>query len=371
MQVPFSELTDLELTSSSNTLSVIPDSFLGGSSPRLQSLRLRGIPFPGLPALLLSHLVHLHLSDIPHLGYISPEAIVTFISLLSNLESISLKFRSPRSRPNREIGFSQSKRSVIRALISLNFQGVIEYLEDFVARIDTPRLDNMRITFFNQIDFDTPRLAQFISRTLNLTKTNADVRFEDGFVCVGLDELHFPSPFGFLEIGVSCREPDWQLSSIEQLCNSSFTPLSTVEVLSIWHSSINVWENVIENTLWLRLLLPFTAVKFLYLSDGFAPSIGAALQELVGGRITEVLPSLQRIFVEGLEQSGSFQKNIAQFVAARRLSNHPVSISASVEYPYFSDWYEESNLSEDSDQHEDSDGSWDPDRDEDSDKHED
>jgi hypothetical protein len=40
----------------------------------------------------------------------------------------------------------------------------------------------------------------------------------------------------------------------------------------------------------------------------------------------EVLPSLQKIFVEALEPSGPFQKNIGQFLATRQLSNHPISI---------------------------------------------
>ena len=74
-------------------------------------------------------------------------------------------------------------------------------------------------------------------------------------------------------------------------------------------------------------MLPFTAVKNLYLSGGFAPGVTAALQELVGGRIAEVLPSLQNVFVEGLEALGPFQKNIGQFVAARQLSDHPIAIS--------------------------------------------
>ena len=41
----------------------LPDGFLGGSAPRLQSLRLHSIPFPALPKLLLSatDLVHLTL----------------------------------------------------------------------------------------------------------------------------------------------------------------------------------------------------------------------------------------------------------------------------------------------------------------------
>jgi hypothetical protein len=80
MQVSFPELTDLRLSSHVKTLSVIPvpNSFLGGSAPRLQYFELSGIPFPRLPKLLLSatHLVSLKLSNIPHSGYISPEAIV-------------------------------------------------------------------------------------------------------------------------------------------------------------------------------------------------------------------------------------------------------------------------------------------------------
>jgi hypothetical protein len=76
----------------------------------------------------------------------------------------------------------------------------------------------------------------------------------------------------------------------------------------------------------LQLLLPFTAVMNLYLYKEFAPSIAAALQELAGAGITEVLPSLQNIFVEKLELSGPFQENIGQFVAARQLSGRPIAI---------------------------------------------
>jgi hypothetical protein len=75
-------------------------------------------------------------------------------------------------------------------------------------------------------------------------------------------------------------------------------------------------------------------VKNLYLSEEFATGIAAALQELVGGRITEVLPSLQNIFVDGLWPSGPFQENIAQFVAARQLSDHPIAVSVWEEDSY-------------------------------------
>ena len=57
MQVPFPELTRLRLWLNDEideTVSTLPDSFLGGSAPRLEELWLDCIPFPGLPKLLLS-----------------------------------------------------------------------------------------------------------------------------------------------------------------------------------------------------------------------------------------------------------------------------------------------------------------------------
>ena len=331
MQGPFPELTGLRLRLySDREVPVIPDSFMGGSAPRLRSFDLSRIPFPGLPKLLSSatHLVDLTLTHIPHSGYISPKAMIALLSELSSLDTLKLEFQSPQSRPDWESpSLPPLKRSILPALTRFHFKGVTEYLEELVIRIDTPRLDYLLITFFNQIDFDILRLAQFINCTPTLRALDrAFVQFDDHF---GHVELSVSSPTRNFTIAISCREPDWQVSSIEQVCNSSLDPLCMVEHFYIEHRySRPVWKNDgIENTLWLQLLLPFTAVKYLYLSKEFAPGIVAALQELVGARITEVLPSLQNIFVKGLEPSGAFQENIGRFVAARQLSGHPITIS--------------------------------------------
>jgi hypothetical protein len=332
MQVPFPELTYLylHLFSDGETSPVILDSLLGGSAPRLQIFDLDGIPFLGFPKLLLSatHLVCLRLVNIPHSGYISPEAMVTLLSALSSLDELSLGFRSPQSRPGSESRtLHPPKRSILSVLHEFCFKGVTEYLEELMARIDTPRLNGMDITFFNQIDFDCPRLAQFINCTPNLrARDEAHVQFDDSTACITLRYLTSEVDFGNLGINISCRERDWQLSSIEQVCNS-LPLLSMVEDLGIDHFQ-PVWKNdVVENTLWLGLFVPFTGVKDLYLCKEFAPGIAVALQELVGDRITEVLPSLQNIFFERLEPSGPFQENIRKFVAARQLSDHPITIS--------------------------------------------
>ena len=88
------------------------------------------------------------------------------------------------------------------------------------------------------------------------------------------------------------------------------------------------WKDDIENAEWLDLLLPFTAVKNLYLSKQFSPRIAPALLELTGGRTTEVLPALQNVLVEGYQPSEPVQEGITQLISARRLTNHPVAISA-------------------------------------------
>jgi hypothetical protein len=347
MQVPFPELTYLSLLSLDETPPVMPNSFLGGSAPRLQSFDLSGILFPGLPKLLLSatHLVDLMLSDIPHSGYISPEAIVALLSVFSSLRTLFLEFQSPQSRPDWESrSLPPPKRSILPALDKFHFNGVTEYLEDLVTRIDTPQLNEMHITFFNQINFECPRLAQFINCTPTLrARDEAHLQFDDWRTSVAL-----LARSRTLEIGISCREPDRQLSSVAQVCNSSLPPPSTVEDLYIERRLgylQQVWKNAydaIENTLWLQLLLPFTAVRNLYLSKEFAPVIATALRELVGAGIAEVLPSLQNIFVEGLEPSGPFQENIGQFIAARQLSDHPIAISVwDKDLP---DWYKDFNM---------------------------
>jgi hypothetical protein len=286
MKASFPELTYLQLFSRDKMLPVTPDSFLDGSAPRLRIFDLKG-----LPKLLSSatHLVQLCLSNIPHSEYISPEAMIALLCALSSLDRLILRFQSPQSRPDWEtLRRPPSKRSIIPALYFFRFEGAIEYLEDLVTFIDAPQLNFFGITFFNQIDFDCPRLAQFINRTPDLKKRDVHVRFLDRSGGVQFRSLH---------ISISRRKPDLRLSSVAQVCNSCLPPLSMVEDLYIEHEySQLVWKNdAIENTQWLRLLLPFTAVKNLYLFKEFGPGIAVALQELVGGRITEVLPRLQNI----------------------------------------------------------------------------
>ena len=203
MQVPFPELTGIKINLEfrpfrlsrsedeiDETTPVIPDSFLDGSAPRLQYFELSCIPFPGLPKLLLSatRLVQLRLTDIPHSGYISPEAMIALFPVLSSLESLFLSFNSPQSRTDLESrSLPPPKRSILPVLNVFRFHGVTEYLEELVTHIDTPRLGTMSITFHDQIDFHCPRLTEFINYTPTLrARDYAQVIITDWLISVDL-----------------------------------------------------------------------------------------------------------------------------------------------------------------------------------------
>jgi len=333
MSHPFPALTHLRLKSDDEreTPPDAPHSFLGGSTPRLRFLWLEGIPFPGLPKLLLSatDLVDLRLWEIPQSGYISPNAMATCLSALTRLERLDLEFESPRSRPDQES--QRPPRFVLAALTRFWFRGSSEYLDDLVARIDAPLLHGFFIGFFHQLMFDTPQLAQFIGRTptLRLHNQSPYLCFSDWGASLVFSRAGTSD--SALQLGILCGQSDWQVSSLAQVCTSAF-PIAfipTVEHLSVLEETLSPphWQDDIENSQWLELLHPFTAVKNLYLSKEFAPRIAPFLQKLVGGRATEALPALQELFLEEIHPSRPVKKAIGRFVAARRLLNHPITIS--------------------------------------------
>ena len=339
MQMPFPALTHFLLRCDDIPEPAIPDTFFGGSAPRLQYLRIEGIPFPGIPKLLLNvtRLVHLYLRKIPDAGYISPEAMSTCLSVLTSLNTLYLGFqlysRSPPVRESRRP--PPITRTTLPDLISFRFKGASEYLDHLVARIDTPRLQDLSMNFPPRMNFDTPNLVHFISRTPKFQEPNeARVRFG----CHAKVQLFWAfDRFRSLCMKISCEEVATHLPSFAQACTMCLPPLSTatVEILRLGDFVGSkyrdpyptfFWKYDVEEDHWLEVLRPFTAVKSLCLSEELHLNIAFALQELVGGRMTEVLPSLQGIFLDTFEPPGSFQEVIEQFVTARQLSGHPIAV---------------------------------------------
>ena len=263
--------------------------------------------------------------------------MATCLSVSStSLERLSIGSKYPQTRPGRKTRRPPPlTRTLLPVLTELHFKGVNDYLEDLVARIDAPLLKDLDITFLHQLILDTPKLTQFITRTPNFKAlSEAEARtivvFSETEVLVRLQTLEEWQLK--LKLKVSCRQSDWQLSSLTQLCSSSFPQplIPAVERLYIEDRYPRPdWQDDIEISQWLDLFRPFTAVQDLYISQEFMPRIAPALQELVGERVTEVLPSLQTLFLPETLPSGPVQESIKQFVDARLLAGHPVAVHLS------------------------------------------
>lgn len=68
-------------------------------------------------------------------------------------------------------------------------------------------------------------------------------------------------------------------------------------------------------------------MKNLYVSKEIVLYITSALQELVRERVTDVLPSLEYLYLEGRQPSGPIEEDIEQFIAARQLLGRLVAVS--------------------------------------------
>jgi len=267
---PFPALTSLQLISRAN-VPVLPDSFLGGSAPRLRILGLYGIPYPSIGTLLSSttNLVLLTLWDIPHSGYIAPETIVPCLSMLPRLGSLQLGFRYPRSRVHQAGRHPPPlTRVVFPSLTYLQFRGDIEYLEDILSQIETPMLKYSAFYFFNQLVFDAPLLGHFICRTETfMTIHTARVEFNSSAVRVTFSRQDMANnDVTTLYSEVVCNPLDWQLSALPQVLNSFLPSLSTLESLEIAIDHED-WQDEIEVIQWHEIFHPFTSVKIMSLQD--------------------------------------------------------------------------------------------------------
>jgi hypothetical protein len=144
--------------------------------------------------------------------------------------------------------------------------------------------------------------------------------------------ITLPQTFdGSLRLGIvgAYGESDWQISSLAQVCSSSFPQnfIPAVEHLHILErsgfSKLH-WLDYVESNEWLDLLHPFKAAKDLYITPKIMLYLAPTLEELVGERVTEVLPALQTIF---FEEPRLVLETIGPFITARQLAGYPISIS--------------------------------------------
>ena len=117
-------------------------------------------------------------------SYISPEGMAAGLSTLTRLRSLHIRFRSPASFPD-GICLPPVTRAVLPALTAFEFEGVSNYLEDLVARLDCPRLNKIKIKYlYQRIGFQISQLFEFINRPEDPRLTLFE-SIDAMFVCTG------------------------------------------------------------------------------------------------------------------------------------------------------------------------------------------
>jgi hypothetical protein len=173
MEEPFPLLTSLRISSrQGRTLLDLPDFFLGGSAPRLQSLHLDYVRFPALWTLLssTSDLRKLSLRLNSGFRHISPDTILSCLSATTRLTTLDLDFGVSVSPSDSER--EGPTRIVLPALTHLSWNGTSRYLDDLLARIDAPQLYSMKMTFDIELLPDAPHVSRFIGRMERFKEPN-------------------------------------------------------------------------------------------------------------------------------------------------------------------------------------------------------
>jgi hypothetical protein len=300
----------------------LPQTF---QAPNLRRLSLGCIAVPIRSPLLTSiaGLVELWLGGIPQSAYFPPSYLLTRLSLMPQLESLGIIFRSPL--PNRDVvrqlmNTPNMTHVTLPNLRFISFRGVSAYLEGLLAQISAPLLFTLEVFFFNQLTFTIPQLLQFMQTSENLTFNAIELAFDRDFVDLKGD----PHRRGWelpLRLRIMCRHLDWQVASAAPILTTLSPVLSVVEKVTLSNAKQGRspgWHEV-DRTQWRDLLRPFTNVKVLHLENELVGGLSHSLPSRDGEMPMEILPNLEELTFSGGDIGGAFTVFINERKAAGRL----------------------------------------------------
>ena len=328
MNKPYPRLEDLSLSSTTteetNVTSVVLLESL--QLPILNRLSLHGFCLPNLSSMItLSTLSLTHIRDS---CYFTPGNLIIQLQGLPHLEELSIGFAIPMPLPSseRDLLPTPIPPVTLPALKRLTFRGMSVYLDNLVAQINAPLLEQLSLTLLFELAFTLVNLAQFIHRTEGLRCLVARVSFnkESASIDAGHYQKWVTGKRG-LHVNVTCEPLDWRIDSATQVCSAIGKVLSTVEGLTL-DLDVNGmpldWENTLDSIMWHELLLPFVGVKKLHIGDSLTPELSRSLESVAGGLALELLPELQELEIKSIEGCESF----SGFLKTRNSVGRPVYI---------------------------------------------
>jgi hypothetical protein len=330
MNKPFPRLEDLSLVSTApeEMSLVLPETI---QAPFLRRLSLHGVGLPKGSSLLSSiALSTLSLTCIQESCYFPPVHLVTQLRGLY-LEELLISFATPIPLSSTEGGLLPAPIPAVTLpnLRRLTFQGMGVYLDNLVAQINTPLLEQLSLTLFFELAYTLVNLTEFIHGTKGIGCVMSRVIFnKDG---VSIDTGHSEqrdTGKSSLHVNVNCESLEWQIDSATQICSALRMVLSTVEELTL---DLDVrgmpldWNKSLDSMLWYKLLPPFNAVKKLRIGSSLTFELSQALGSVAGGSVLEFLPELQELEVQFIGDA-NLKDVFSAFVETREFVGRPVRL---------------------------------------------
>ena len=299
-------------------------------APRLRHLYLHGFALPIGSRLLTTAvgLVTLYLLMVHPSTYFHPNALLRWLLFMPQLETLAVNFLFPV--PNRDVEWQLTHTPITTPITLPNlhifqWRGVGTYFEALIHRITTPRLEKLRILFFNQLEFSVTRLLHFLNASENLRFKSAKFSFSDKYVDVEVYPQEEAEMYALSVAVVSCHL-DWQVSSAAQIFNSLSPLFSAVENLTLEHevhSQSSEEHNEADRTEWCQLLGSFGNVKTLRIGEGLVEELSRCLELDDGELPLELLPELQELTYFG---SDNTDDAFTSFIDARQDAGRPLTL---------------------------------------------
>ena len=259
--------------------------------------------------------------------------MVGSLSVLTKLTTLSISFFDEKTPPGQSRNHPDLLlRVILPALTVFHYYGCNEYLEDFLARINTPRLDQLKLDYL-VLDIQAGQLSWFIRRTESLNTsqfTRAEVIFYNMDSCFELDLPQGNSDQAQLNLNISDQPPH-----LEVQVRSLTAVLARVALFSnvthLYAHGDFVDTSGIRTTDWLPFFHLFPAVRALRLSWGVTASMVSALEDTTEDMITDVFPALRLIWLVKCEDEDEDIYNdpvgsIEKFLSLRRFAGCPVTV---------------------------------------------
>ena len=299
-------------------------------APHLRELLLKNFatPIESPTFTIMGNLITLFLAKIPSSVYFHPNALIQWLSLIPQLETLGIGFNY--YNPSRDIE-QQLLRTSIKTRVTLpnlrwlEFRGSSAYLEVLLAWATIPLLETLIVSFYHGMFYSVPHLRQIMDTARNLRPKTVWISFEEDYFRVRAYPYEVAKVYAlFTELGG--KHFDWQVVSAAQVFQAFTKVFSGVEHLTLEyyrHGMSSEWNNEADPTHWRGILGLFGKLKTLCVEYGLVEQVSRALQPGEGESPTELLPELQEL---SYSTTGSSPDAFTLFVDAHRKAGHPVDV---------------------------------------------